>query len=123
MWLWCARLAKSRALGAKMATSGVIRLTRGGVARRIEKASTEIRPGDEIAFLADDRLRAFAIRACAARRGPAIEAQALYEDRSPPPVARSARARPPLERDKGAGRPTKKDRRSIERLTRGAPDD
>ena len=50
------------------------------------------------------------------RRGPASEAVTLYEDLSPPPEIRSApRPRRP-EREKGAGRPTKRERRQTDRL-------
>ena len=54
--------------------------------------------------------------AIGARRGPASEAQALYVDRSPPMTAPSVEPAG-VERPSGAGRPTKRDRRQIDRLT------
>jgi len=50
------------------------------------------------------------------RRGPPTEAQGLYEDLSPPPLPRAEVATPVAAREPGAGRPTKKERRDIDRL-------
>lgn len=85
-WLWCARIYKTRALAAKAAASGAVRLTRGAATSRVEKASVLVRPGDRLAFLAGGRLRILEIEAIASRRGPAAEARQLYRDRSAPPA-------------------------------------
>ena len=56
------------------------------------------------------------IIALATRRGPAPEAQALYEDLEPPVSRKQKQSSQVAARDPGAGRPTKADRRAIDRL-------
>lgn len=82
LWLWRARFLKSRALAQAAVTEGRVRLRRGGTgdAVRLSKPSTEIAPGDEIAVAVHGRVRAVRVLALAERRGPAAEAQALWED-------------------------------------------
>lgn len=113
-WLWCARFLKTRTLAGKFAASGAVRLTRDGDTGRVEKASALVRAGDRLTFMTGERLRVIEVSAIGARRGPAAEAKLLYTDCSPPPEARPAGN--PAARDKGAGRPTKKERRAIERM-------
>lgn len=115
-WLWCARFFKTRTNASKFVSDGNIRVTRSDETTRIEKASFSIRPGDMLVFSRHDRLRMIAIVALAVRRGPASEAQALYEDRSPPPPPKTKAAPAAFEREKGSGRPTKKDRRALDAL-------
>jgi hypothetical protein len=52
------------------------------------------------------------------RRGPGVQAALLYEDLTPPPPPREARVLPPVIRPRGLGRPTKRERRLIDRLGR-----
>lgn len=111
-WLWCARVFKTRTMAAKVVVAGGVRLARDGATARVEKASCLIRVGDRLAFMNGPRLRVLEILACGARRGPAAEARLLYTDHSPT----EAPPPPPSEREKGAGRPTKKDRRAIDRF-------
>jgi ribosome-associated heat shock protein Hsp15 len=118
-WLWRARFFKTRTLAAKFVSDGNVRVTRNGDTTRIDKASANIRPGDTLVFTRNDHLKIVAVLACAPRRGPASEAQQLYEDQSPPPPPREKRTPPAFEREKGAGRPTKKDRRAIAALKAG----
>ncbi len=100
-----------------------MRLTRDGQTQRISKPSFMARPTDELAFAIGARLWIIEINHCAARRGPASEASSLYKDHSPPPAAKTEgaageninAARQGV-REKGSGRPTKKDRRAISRL-------
>ncbi|MFC2953878.1 RNA-binding S4 domain-containing protein [Marinicaulis aureus] len=116
-WLWQARFFKTRTLAAKFVSDGNVRITRGEITQRADKPSTVTRPGDTIVFTRNDRLRIIYILDCAERRGPASEAQTLYEDRSPPPPPKGeASPRKAFARDKGAGRPTKKDRRALSAL-------
>lgn len=112
-WLWFARIAKSRTLATELVASGKVRVNR----TKISKPSRLVRPDDVITAVVHSRVRVLKILALGKRRGPAIEAQALYEDMSPPPPprpSRRARPAPPAQREKGAGRPTKRDRRLIE---------
>ncbi len=113
-WLWHARFFKSRSLAAKFAESRRLRIN-GTV---IAKASRNVRPDDVLTFPLGLHIRVIRIQALGTRRGPAPEAHTLYEDLAPPehaakPAPASA-ARAP-----GSGRPTKADRRALERLREG----
>lgn len=108
-WLWFARFFKTRSLAAKVCAAGVVRCS-GAVVTRAHHA---VRPGDVLTFPQGRHIRVVRVRSLGARRGPAPEAQALYEDLAPP-VADTAMPDPV--RPPGAGRPTKRDRRAIERL-------
>lgn len=112
-WLYYTRAVKTRSLGAALATGGKIRVN--GV--KFDKASQRVKVGDVVTFAAHARVRIFRVLATGVRRGPAPEAQSLYEDLTPPPVP--AADAPPLlsgQREAGAGRPTKRDRRALDRL-------
>lgn len=111
-WLWFARLFKSRTLAAQFCNDAKIRI--GG--QIVTKAHHAVRPGDVLTFALADRVRVIKVKALGVRRGPAAEARELYEDLSP---AAPARSRMPLvaQRDRGAGRPTKQERRAIAKLT------
>ncbi|MCI5045926.1 MAG: hypothetical protein MRY59_00370 [Aquisalinus sp.] len=118
-WLWCARFFKTRSLAGKAVAAGDMRLTRGEQTQRITKASFSVQQDDTIAFTRHARLFIIRVKSCALRRGPAPEAQALYEDLSPPPPPKPEKnlaAVGNFEREKGTGRPTKKDRRDLEKV-------
>jgi ribosome-associated heat shock protein Hsp15 len=88
-------LFRTRALAAAKAAEGRIRLTRGGEANRIDKASRAVRPGDELVFAIGARIIAVRVLALGARRGSAEEARALYAPLDPqvdPPVDNGAAA-------------------------------
>ena len=74
-WLWHARFYKTRALAQQAAAKGRIR--RNGT--RVEKASVEVKVGDVLTVPFGREVRVVRILACGIRRGPAPEAQALYE--------------------------------------------
>jgi len=74
-WLWHARFYKSRALAQHAAVSGLIRLN----GARVEKASAGVGPGDVLTLPRGHAVVAVRVQALAIRRGPAREAQALYE--------------------------------------------
>lgn len=113
-WLWYARVVKSRTLAAGLIEDGKVRLNR----ERMTKPSQTVRIGDVLTISVGSRVRILEVAAIGTRRGPAPEAQALYVDRSSPPPP-PAEPLPPMsgERPSGAGRPTKRDRRLIARLT------
>ncbi|MDE3029378.1 MAG: RNA-binding S4 domain-containing protein [Paracoccaceae bacterium] len=112
-WLWHARFFKTRTLAIKEVQAGHIRLN----AERITKPAQAIAPGDTLTFAQGDRIRVVRLIAIGTRRGPAPEAQALYEDLSPPADKTEAPANPAY--DLG-GRPTKKHRRTLD-LSRRPP--
>lgn len=112
-WLWFTRIAKTRTLATRLVETGKARVNR----TRVTKASRTVRAGDVITLAIHHRVRVLKVVAFGTRRGPAAEARELYEDMSPPPLPREKSSRPPLspaQREKGAGRPTKRDRRRME---------
>ena len=111
-WLWFARIAKTRTLATRLVETGKARIN----STRVRKASRPVRAGDVITLVIHEQVRVLKVAACGVRRGPAAEAQKLYEDMSPPPVPREKRTPilPPARREPGAGRPTKRDRRQLD---------
>lgn len=109
-WLWFARFFKSRSLAAKACRDGGVRVN-----REIErKPSHLVRPGDLLSFRQGHGVRVVRMIAPGVRRGPAGEAQALYEDLAPPNEAPAAQRT--AARRRGAGRPTKAERRALDAL-------
>jgi len=106
-WLWHARFFKSRGLAAALVKSGRCRVD----GTSVSKPSRTITAGNVLTFPKADEVRVVKVLALGERRGPAPEAQALYEDLTP---ARAPRI-DPLEQRVG-GRPTKKDRRDMDIL-------
>ena len=78
-WLWCARFFKSRALANKAVGGGKLRLS----GKVVAKSHQLVRPGDVLTFPQGPHIRVVKVLFLAERRGPAPEAQLLYED--PPP--------------------------------------
>ena len=74
-WLWHARFHKTRSLAQAAATRGHIRLN----GRRVEKSSAEVGPGDMLTLPKGREVIVVRVISCGIRRGPAAEAQALYE--------------------------------------------
>jgi ribosome-associated heat shock protein Hsp15 len=110
-WLWYARFCKSRTLAAKLCASGRIHLD-GAI---VQKPHHQVRAGNVLTFPLGPHVRVIKILALGSRRGPAPEARQLYEDLQPPDP--SAAREPPLApRARGSGRPTKAERRAIDRL-------
>jgi ribosome-associated heat shock protein Hsp15 len=112
-WLWFARFFKSRSLATRFCASGKLRVNGQVVA----KAHHGLRVGDVLTFPKGPFIRVVKVVDVGRRRGPATEAATLYQDLDPPDPAR-IRAEPPTpgRRERGAGRPTKRDRRAIDRL-------
>ncbi len=114
-WLWYARLFKSRTLATEICQSGRIRIN-GEI---VQKAHHALRPGDVLTFAKADHIRVIRVVALGNRRGPAAEAQALYEDLDPPAQENRLTVETNLhEAGRGAsgGRPTKAERRALDRL-------
>lgn len=116
-WLWYARFFKSRTLAGKLCAGGRVRLNGDPVG----KSHAILRTGDVLTFPQGRHIRVIKVLALGTRRGPATEAQALYEDLQPPfrPSEREAAPAAPR-REPGSGRPTKAERRATDRL-RGEP--
>lgn len=109
-WLFFARAVKSRTLAQKLIESGAVRVN----AERTLATDRQVGAGDVLTMSVHTRLLVWRIRDPGTHRGPPTEAQALYEDLSPPPLPREPA--PPLfgQRAPGTGRPTKKERREID---------
>jgi ribosome-associated heat shock protein Hsp15 len=107
-WLWFARFFRSRTLASKLCTAGKVRIA-GEI---VHKAHYLVRPGDVLTFPQGRSIRVVRVLQVGDRRGPATEARTLYEDLAP--LVPAAPADTPRER--GAGRPTKAERRAIDRL-------
>lgn len=111
-WLWYARFFKSRSAAARLCVARRVRVNRAVVS----KAHAVVKPGDVLTFPQGDHIRVVAVVAPGERRGPAAEARTLYDDLDPPPERKARCGAAAGARDRGAGRPTKADRRAISRL-------
>lgn len=112
-WLWHARFFKSRTLAGKFCQAGHVRVNDA----HISKAHVQVGPGDVLTFAKGNLIKVVKVEAVGTRRGPAPEAQALYEDLSPPPPKKSDTViSSPAQREPGQGRPTKAERRAIDKL-------
>jgi ribosome-associated heat shock protein Hsp15 len=80
VWLWRARLCKTRTAAAELVGAGAVRLIRAGQGRVIAKPGEAVGAGDGLSLAVGGRLRSLTIRACGARRGPATEARTLYDE-------------------------------------------
>ena len=124
-WLWHARIAKSRTLAQALIGRGKVRIN----TIKTDKPSHWLKPGDVVTLSLGPRVRVVEVRDIGARRGPASEAQLLFQELTPvsdqskssqqsgakdgpSPVQDSVAAVRPI----GAGRPTKRERRATERL-------
>ena len=120
-FLFFSRAIKSRTLAQKFIETGAVRVN----SDRTDKFDHKVGAGDVLTMALHNRIVIWRILDCGTRRGPAVEAQALYEDLSPPPLPKAdlspydAAIAP---RPEGAGRPTKKERRETDRL-RGDEDE
>ena len=114
-WLWYARFFKTRSLASKMCNAGQLRI--GGTV--VPKAHGKLKVGDVLTFPQGQHIRVVQVLALATRRGPAAEARALYDDLKPPEAANRLPPATQAARSRGAGRPTKKQRRDLERLIEG----
>jgi ribosome-associated heat shock protein Hsp15 len=110
-WLWAARVFKTRSLASTACDGGKV-----DVNDEAAKPARKVRPGDRIMVtLPRGRRRILKVIALGDRRGSPEVARALFEDLTPPEPPRPRQPLPPR-REPGAGRPTKRERREIERL-------
>lgn len=116
-WLWAARFFKTRSLAAEAVTGGKVNIN-GDRA----KPSRVVRLGDKVAIRRGSYEWRIIVKGVSNRRGPASQAQQLYEETVESVRQREAMmAQLKLERPPkfdSPGRPSKKDRRALERWTR-----
>ncbi|MFF4043334.1 RNA-binding S4 domain-containing protein [Streptomyces sp. NPDC001816] len=109
-WIWAVRLIKTRSLGATACRGGHVHVNGERV-----KPAYSVRVGDEVRLRNEGRERVVIVKRLIRKRVGAPVAAQCYIDNSPPPPPREVVAPVGL-RDRGAGRPTKRDRREMERL-------
>ncbi|CUU60236.1 RNA-binding protein [Frankia sp. CcI49] len=108
IWIWSVRLVKTRTMAGDACRGGHVRLNGERV-----KPARPVRVGDEVRLRQDGHERVVVVTKVLTKRVGAAVAAECYLDNSPPPPERQ-----PLMavRDRGTGRPTKRDRRAVERL-------
>lgn len=104
-WLWQARFVKTRSLSAKLISAGHMRVN----GDKVLKPAHNVSAGDVLTFPQGLLIRVVRVLAIGTRRGPASEAQTLYDDLTPPDTT-------PEPQQRVGGRPTKRDRRALDAL-------
>ena len=111
-WLWAVRAFKTRTSATDACAAG--RVTVDG---EVAKPATRIGVGQEVRVRRSDRLIVLGVREIISKRVGAPRAAECIEDRSPPaPERDGGPARAEVVRERGAGRPTKRERRETDRL-------
>lgn len=109
-WLWAVRVYKTRSAATTACRAGHVRVNAAPA-----KAAQVVRPGDELRVRINGFDRMLVVRQTISKRVGAAVAAEAFEDRTPPPPPREF-AGIIATRDRGAGRPTKRERRDIDRL-------
>ncbi|HEY9365241.1 MAG TPA: S4 domain-containing protein [Agromyces sp.] len=109
-WLWAVRQFKTRSAATAACRAGHVRVN-----GERAKAAQSVRPGDEVRVRVDGFDRMLVVRQTLVKRVSAAVAATAVDDRTPPPPPRETVAIVAT-RDRGAGRPTKRERRDLERL-------
>ena len=113
-WLWAARFFKTRSMAADAVTGGKVELNGDRV-----KPAKSVKVGDELKIRLGFYEHVVAVRGLSEQRGPAVVAQALYEETPESAAARAKlaeRMRHEMPKGTESGRPSKKDRCDIRRL-------
>jgi ribosome-associated heat shock protein Hsp15 len=117
-WLFFARLRKSRSLAAKSVESGDVRVND----QPVRQPAHTVHPGDVVMLSLERQDIVVKVLLPGERRGPYEEARLLYQDMTPPPAPKEERSLfAQATRERGAGRPTKRERRETDQL-RPPPD-
>jgi ribosome-associated heat shock protein Hsp15 len=109
-WTWAVRIYSTRSAAADACKAGHVKVN-----GRRAKPAHPVRAGDSVRALTPGGERIVVVVGVTSKRTSAAVAAQNYEDHSPPPPPREERPTPIL-RERGAGRPTKRDRRQVERL-------
>lgn len=109
-WVWAVRLAKTRSQATAAVKAGHVRVNDAPT-----KPAQSVVVGDVVRVRLHGFEKIYRVVDLAARRGSATEAAKLYEDLTPPAPPKVERPADVV-RERGAGRPTKRDRREIDRL-------
>jgi ribosome-associated heat shock protein Hsp15 len=111
-WLWTVRLARTRPDAAAACRAGHVRVN-----GRAAKPATPVAPGDEVRARVHEVTRVVDVVRVIPRRVGAPEAALCYVDRTPAPPPEAAV--PVARRARGAGRPTKRERRVLDSFRSG----
>ncbi|MCR9214370.1 MAG: RNA-binding S4 domain-containing protein [Proteobacteria bacterium] len=119
-WLWYARFFKSRSLATKLVLARKVRIN----SVPTDKPSAAVKSEDVLTFPQGKNIRVIRILNVGSRRGPATEAQSLYEDLAPIDAKKKTdpSTSPVARRDAGSGRPTKAQRRALDRMRDNSED-
>ena len=115
-WIWAVRLFRTRSLASNEIKAGHVRLN-----GERTKPSAKVSVGDEVRVRAEGYEKVFEVVQLLEKRVGAPIAQAAYVDHSPPPPPRDEFFGAFGTRERGAGRPTKRDRRELDRLRGSDP--
>ena len=110
VWLWAVRIFKTRSQAAEAVRAGHVKIDGKAV-----KPAAQVVPGETVRVWKDHRELILEVAATVSKRVGAPVARSCYIDHSPPPPPRELFVAPPV-RDRGTGRPTKKERRETDRL-------
>jgi len=110
-WLWHARVVRTRSAAAELVASGHVRLNRD----RVTAPSRLVRTDDVVTIALDRQVRILKVAGFAERRGGAEAGRELYADLTALSAAPTESPQVAA-RDPGSGRPTKRERRAIDRL-------
>jgi ribosome-associated heat shock protein Hsp15 len=113
-WLWAVRLTKTRSDAAAACRGGHVRVN-----DRPAKPATSVSAGDEVRVRSGGTTRIVDVVRVIEKRVGAPVAVECYLDRTPKPPPEAEAAAPVARRDRGAGRPTKRDRRVLDRFRTG----
>lgn len=109
-WLWAARFFKTRSQATAACAAGHVKVDGASV-----KAGKAVRCGARIEVLTPGGERILEVAALGDKRGSATVAQTLYIDHTPPPPPKDLTS-PLLTRERGAGRPTRREIRELRKL-------
>ena len=110
VWVWAVRMFKTRGEAADAVRAGHVKLNGTSI-----KPAAQVVPGDRVRVWKDHREFDLEVLATVRKRVGAPVARTCYADHSPPPPPKEVLASRPV-RDRGAGRPTKKERRDMEKF-------
>lgn len=113
-WLWAVRLTKTRPDAAAACRGGHVRVN-----DRPAKPATPVQPGDEVRARVSDTTRIVEVVRVIQKRVGAADAATCFIDRTPAPPPEAAI--PVARRERGAGRPTKRERRVLDAFRTGGP--
>lgn len=110
-WLWAVRIYKTRSDATDACRGGHVKVNGASA-----KAATTVRIGDRVETFVHDRERILEVAQVIDKRVGAAVAATCMVDHSPPPPPREERLVPLFTRDTGAGRPTKRERRALDKF-------